>query len=307
MTRFLVTGASGLLGLNLALKLAETHDVTGVIHQPELTGTPFEVLVTDLSIPGEAEWVLEHCLPEVIFHCAAMAIVDDCEKDPMRALSVNADLPGRLARMAAEMGARFIHISTDAVFDGIKGGYREEDAPNPLSTYARTKLAGEIAAMAENPEVLIARVNFYGWSLRGTRSLAEFFFNNLSAGKEVKGFSDVMFCPLLDNDLVDLLIKMNEKSFTGLYHTVSFEKISKYEFGLALATKFGFDPGLIKPISVNEGGLTAERSLNLDLDTTKLVKDLGGPTPGIQSGLEKFFTLYQNGYAEILHGYLETA
>lgn len=306
MTRILVTGASGLLGLNLALKLAENHDVTGVIHQPELNGTPFEVLVTDLSIPGEAEWVLEHCLPEVIFHCAAMAIVDDCEKDPTRALSVNADLPGRLARMAAEIDARFIHISTDAVFDGIKGGYREEDAPNPLSAYARTKLAGEIAAMAENPEALIARVNFYGWSLSGTRSLAEFFFNNLSAGKEVRGFTDVMFCPMLVNDLVELLIKMNEKGLTGLYHTVSSEKISKYEFGLALATKFGFDSELIKPISVNEGGLAAVRSLNLDLVTSKLVKDLGGPTPGIQSGLDKFLNLYQSGYAEMLHGFLQT-
>jgi dTDP-4-dehydrorhamnose reductase len=306
MTRILVTGASGLLGLNLALKLAENHDVTGVIHQPELNDTPFEVLVTDLSLPGETEWVLEHCLPEVIFHCAAMAIVDDCEKDPTRALSVNADLPGRLARMAAEIGARFIHISTDAVFDGIKGGYREEDAPNPLNAYARTKLAGEIAAMAENPEALIARVNFYGWSLRGTRSLAEYFFNNLSAGKEVRGFTDVMFCPMLVNDLVELLVKMNEKGLTGLYHTVSSEKISKYEFGLALATKFGFDSKLIKPISVNEGGLAAVRSLNLDLDTSKLVKDLGSPTPGIQSGLDKFFNLYQSGYAEILHGFLET-
>jgi len=77
LTRFLVTGASGLLGLNLALKLAQEHDVTGVIHQPELEGTPFEVLVTDLSLPGEAEWVLEHCLPEVVIHCAAMAIVDE--------------------------------------------------------------------------------------------------------------------------------------------------------------------------------------------------------------------------------------
>ncbi len=165
MTRFLITGASGLLGLNLALKLAETHPVTGVIHQPELEGTPFEVLVTDLSLPGEAEWVLEHSLPEVIIHCAAMAIVDECEKDPPRAMSVNADLPGRLAKLAAEMDAKFVHISTDAVFDGVRGDYKEEDVPNPLSTYARTKLAGEIAVMAENPDALVARVNFYGWSL----------------------------------------------------------------------------------------------------------------------------------------------
>ena len=307
MTRYLVTGASGLLGLNLALNLAREHNVTGVIHQPELQGTPFEVLVTDLSVPGEPEWVLEQTLPEVIIHCAAMAIVDECEKDPSRAMSVNGDLPGKLARMAAEMGARFIHISTDAVFDGEKGDYREEDAPNPLSTYARTKLAGEIAVMAENPEALIARVNFYGWSLRGNRSLAEFFFNNLSQGREVQGFTDVMFCPLLVQDLIDVLRFMDQKQLTGLYHTVSSEKISKYEFGVRLAKKFGFDPNLIKPVSVKDGGLSAARSLNLNLNTDKLGKERGIPLLGIQVGLDRFHELFQNNYPGSLRSFLAEA
>jgi dTDP-4-dehydrorhamnose reductase len=304
LTRFLVTGASGLLGLNLALKLAQEHDVTGVIHQPELEGTPFEVLVTDLSLPGEAEWVLEHCLPEVVIHCAAMAIVDECEKDPSRAMSVNADLPGRMARLAAEMGARFIHISTDAVFDGVKGDYQEEDTPNPLSTYARTKLAGEIAVMAENPDALIARVNFFGWSLRGNRSLAEFFYNNLSAGKEVNGFTDVIFCPLLVQDLIDLLFIMNEKLLTGLFHTVGSEKISKYDFGVQLAKKFGFDPALVKPVSVKEGGLAATRSLNLNLDTHKLSAELNRSLPQVTMGLDRFHELWENGYPNTLRGFL---
>lgn len=304
MTRFLITGASGLLGLNLALKLSETHPVTGVIHQPELEGTPFEVLVTDLSLPGEAEWVLEHSLPEVIIHCAAMAIVDDCEKDPTRAMSVNADLPGRLARLAAELGAKFVHISTDAVFDGVRGNYSEEDAPNPLSTYARTKLAGEIAVMAENPDALVARVNFYGWSLRGNRSLAEFFFNNLSTGKPVNGFTDVIFCPLLVNDLADLLIRMAEMNLSGLYHTVSSEKISKYEFGVRLAQQFGFNPELVKPVKVREGGLVAARSPNLNLNTSKLMEALGTPLPGISTGLEKFHLLNEKNYPEMLRGFV---
>ena len=68
-----------------------------------------------------------------------------------------------------------MHISTDAVFDGVRGDYSEEDVPNPFSTYARTKLAGEIAVMAENPDALVARVNFYGWSLRETAAWLNFF------------------------------------------------------------------------------------------------------------------------------------
>ena len=94
-----------------------------------------------------------------------------------------------------------MHVSTDAVFDGQAAATTEQDTPNPLSIYARTKLDGERGVAEANPDAIIARVNLYGWSLSGRRSLAEFFFNNLSAGKRVKGFTDVYFCPLLANDL----------------------------------------------------------------------------------------------------------
>lgn len=305
MTHYLVTGASGLLGLNLALHLSGKHQVTGVIHKDELKDVPFEVIVTDLSKPGECEWVLNTTMPEVIIHCAAMAIVDECEVDPQRAMRVNADVPGELAGFAQQAGIKFVHISTDAVFDGAKGNYSEMDQPNPLSTYARTKLAGEVAVMAHNPEALVARVNFYGWSLRGQRSLAEFFFNNLSAGQPVNGFKDVRFSPLFVMDLIETLLKMVEKDLTGLYHTVSCESISKYDFGVAIAKEFGFDPALVKPVSVNEGGLKAARSPNLNLNTGKLAQALGHPLPGIQQGLKRFHRQHDENYSQKLREFLK--
>jgi dTDP-4-dehydrorhamnose reductase len=300
MTHYLVTGASGLLGLNLALHLSKEHQVTGVIHKDELKGVPFEVIVTDLSKPGECERVMQATMPQVVIHCAAMAIVDECELDPQRAIRVNADVPGELAGLALHAGTKFLHISTDAVFDGIKGDYKETDQPNPLSTYARTKLAGEVAVMAENPGALTARVNFYGWSLRGKRSLAEFFFNNLTAGKKVNGFTDVKFSPLLVNDLIEILLEMCAKDFSGLYHTVSSETVSKYDFGVAIAKEFGFDSNLVQPVSVNEGGLKAARSPNLNLNTSKLVGELDHPLPGIVQGLKKFHQLFNEYYPQEL-------
>ncbi len=99
-----------------------------------------------------------------------------------------------------------------------------------------------------NPQAIIARVNFYGWSLNGTRSLGEFFYRNLSAGKNVKGFTDVLFCPLLVNHLVDLLLTMAEKDLKGLYHVVSSEHLSKYEFGCRIARLFDLDEKLIRQL-----------------------------------------------------------
>jgi dTDP-4-dehydrorhamnose reductase len=304
--RILVTGASGLLGLNLALEAAKDHTVFGQVNSHSLRSSPFTVLEADLLAPGAGDCeatldrLLEQTQPDWVVHCAALAIVDACEANPARARQLNTEVPGKLAELVARGGARLVHISTDAVFDGQRGGYTEEDLPNPLSVYARTKLDGERRVAQANPNAIIARVNLYGWSLSGTRSLSEFFFYNLQAGKSVLGFTDVFFCPLLANDLARVLLKMLETGLCGLYHLVSSECITKYDFGIALARHFGLNEGLIAPSSVASGGLKATRSPNLTLRTEKLASALGGPLPGISTGLEGLYTLYQQGYPQKL-------
>ena len=206
--QLLVTGASGLLGINLALDAAQEHTVFGVVNQHVINSNDFKILQFDLLAPNSIQDVLDQAQPEWIIHCAAMANLDVCEKSPLLAQRVNAELPGVIASAAAENGIRFLHISTDAVFDGVRGNYSETDKTNPLSVYAKTKLQGERAVADANKDALIARVNFYGFSLSGTRSLAEFFLNNLLAGDTMRGFMDVYFCPLLVNDLVEILLKI---------------------------------------------------------------------------------------------------
>jgi dTDP-4-dehydrorhamnose reductase len=298
--RLLITGASGLLGLNFALQASGNagYAVTGVVHHNELAGAPFSVLQADLARPRAAEELLERTRPEVVIHCAALANLEACEAQPELAWRLNAVVPGELAEATAQAGIKLVHISTDAVFDGQRGDYREEDAPNPLSVYARSKLAGEEAVAQANPQAIIARVNFYGWSLNGTRSLAEFFYRNLSAGKNVKGFTDVLFCPLLVNHLVDLLLKMAEKDLKGMYHVVSAQHLSKYEFGCRIARLFNLNEKLITPASWKDGGLQAQRSPNLTMNTAKLARDLGSSLPDQQAGLQRFRELFDSGYAQ---------
>jgi dTDP-4-dehydrorhamnose reductase len=294
--RLLVTGASGLLGLNLALEASKQHEVYGTVNQHLLNTNAFRVIQTDLLAPGAIEQILEQTQPEWVVHCAALANVDACESEPALAKQMNTRLPTELAKHVAKGGARLVHISTDAVFDGSRGNYSEADEPNPLSVYARTKLDGEFGVQATNSQAVIARVNLFGWSLKGQRGLAEFFFNNLRAGKQVRGFTDVFFCPLLANHLAGILITVLEKQLSGLYHIVSGDCTSKYAFGMAIARRFGFDENLIIASSVAEGGLTAARSPNLTLQTGKLSFALGDPLPGLSQGIEEFFTLYRDGY-----------
>ncbi len=298
--RILVTGASGLLGANLALEAAKDHTVFGLVNSLNLHPTAFQVLQGDLAEAGMIEAVLDHTQPDWVIHCAALANVDACENDPARAVQLNTEVPRKLAQHVARGGARLVHVSTDAVFDGVKGNYVENDPPNPLSVYARTKLEGERAVAETDPEAIIGRVNLFGWSPSGKRSLAEWFFNNLGAGKAVMGFTDVYFCPLLANDLGNLFLAMLQKQLHGLYHVVARDSLSKYAFGVKLANLFNFDAGLIRPTSVNDSGLAAPRSPNLTLNTNKLTQALGVPPPTIQQGLNSFNRLYEEKYPQRL-------
>jgi dTDP-4-dehydrorhamnose reductase len=300
MTRILVTGAGGLLGLNFSLAAMQKHEIWGVTRVAELCNPPFHVMTADLAALGEIQNVLEQAKPELILHTAALAIVDACEQEPEKAQRINAAVPGELAAEASKRGIQMIYISTDAVFDGVRGNYTEEDTPNPLSIYARTKLAGEQAVTSANPEAIIARVNFYGWSLYGKRSLAELFVNTLRARGSMKGFSDVCFCSLFVLELADLLLEMAAKNLHGLFHTVSRESLSKYEFGLRIARRFGLDETLITSVRVSEAGLVAARSPNLTLRTDKLATALGHDLPGQETGLERFFQQDADGSAQRL-------
>jgi dTDP-4-dehydrorhamnose reductase len=298
----LVTGASGLLGLNFGLQFAGQHEIIGVAHQHALAGLPFELRQVDLAQPGAAARLVADVRPEIVLHCAALANIDQAESSPALAERINAELPGEMAAAARAAGAWMAHISTDAVFDGVRGDYSEDDLPNPLNVYAATKLRGERAVLAANPGAAVARVNFYGWSLSGQRSLGELFVRQLSAGKQMFGFTDVIFCPLQVNVLGEVLLRMARAGLSGVYHTVSSETLSKYEFGCRVARQFGLDESLIQPVSWKDAGLKAVRSPNLNLRTERLSAALGEPLPGQAVGLERFHLEAQLGLDRRIRG-----
>jgi dTDP-4-dehydrorhamnose reductase len=303
--RLLITGASGLLGLNLAMEARNTHQVVGA-DRCHITGLPFEMVCVDLLEPDAVERLLESSRPDWLIHCAALADLDACEANTDLARDLNAILPGNLAAVCARRGVKMVHISTDAVFDGTSSDvYTEDDAPNPLNVYAKTKLLGEQAVLSANPQALVARVNFYGFSRSGNRSLAEFFINHFSVGKPVKGFTDVTFNPTFIGVLADLLLAMLAKGLCGVYHTVCPEVISKYDFGRAIARRFGWDEALLSPESVDQGGLTTQRAHNLGLSVRKLTTSIGMPIPSFSVGLERFYTQFQQGYPQKIRSQLQ--
>lgn len=305
MTRLLITGSSGLLGLNLCLEAMTSHEVIGV-DRSRLKSSPFQTLNADLLDEGAVDSVLDEARPDWLVHCAALADLEACEENPELVRRLNADLPSALAKACKTRGIHLVQVSTDAVFDGDKSGvYTEEDAPNPISVYSKSKLDGERAVLESNADAIVARVNFYGWSLGGRRSLAEFFYNNLTNNKSMSGYTDVIFCPMHVAHLSQTLLAMLAKGLRGLYHVVGPQPMSKYQFGVEIARKFGLNDSEISPKSIATSSLIARRANNLYLSTNKLSTDLGVVLPSFSTGLDLFYTQFQQGYPQKLRSFAQ--
>lgn len=303
MKKLLITGASGLLGINLSLYAQrQGYDVCGWTNAHTLKA-PFETRTLDITDKESVGAALEEIKPDLVVHTAALANLEACDKAPKAAYRINAEVPGELAYRLRKMGVPLVHISTDAVFDGSKGNYREIDMPNPINSYAHSKLMGEEAVRGEYKDALIARVVFYGWSLSGKRSLAEFFYNRLKAEDTANGFIDMIFTPLYVEHLASLLLEASEKGLSGLYHFFGSQALSKYAFGVSLAREFGFDETLVSPIETADSGLTTPRSLNLSMNTDKLVNALGHDLPGLDLGLKALHLSADMGLRERLIGF----
>jgi dTDP-4-dehydrorhamnose reductase len=303
--RLLITGSSGLLGLNLTVEAMTSHEVIGV-DRSTLKSAPFRTIQADLLDEGVVDSVLNEARPDWLVHCAALADLEACEENPEAARRLNADLPSALAKACKTRGIHMVQVSTDAVFDGTKSGiYTEEDEPHAVNIYSKTKLEGERAVLESNADAIVARVNFYGWSLGGRRSLAEFFFNNLSNNKSMSGYTDVIFCPMHATHLSQTLLAMLAKGLRGLYHAVGPQPMSKYQFGVEIARKFGLDDREISPKSIQASSLIARRAHNLFLSVDKLSTDLGQSLPSFSTGLDLFYTQFQEGFPQKLRSYAQ--
>ena len=283
----LITGASGLLGRSITLRALELQKSVLGVSRRNPFDMPYLQCLDLKDFAGTRKLVL-NLRPSAIIHCAAITDVDYSEDHPDEVHENNVRVSALLAQLAAESNAQFMQISTDSVFDGHQGLYSESDTPLPLNVYARTKLLAEQEATRTHPRPLIVRVNFYGWNLRDRKGLAQWIFDELSQGKTLKGFTDVFFCPLLVNDLAEILLTMQDLDLAGIYHVVGSERISKYDFATRLATTFGFDPCQIVPSSIVDANLRAVRPRDTSLQTKKISLALCRPMPDVASGIQKF-------------------
>ncbi|MFN2549787.1 MAG: dTDP-4-dehydrorhamnose reductase [Myxococcales bacterium] len=251
----LVTGAHGLVGSRVVARLKGERVIA--VGREEL----------DLRQPERIAAFLADVRPDGIIHCGAMTDVDACEKDPETAWAVNAAAVAALAKGRARLTA----LSTDYVFDGVKGDYSEEDAPNPQSAYARSKLAGELAALSLSRDRAVCRVALvYSGYPAAKRTFASAALEALRKGEPVRAFADQIGSPTLADNAAEMVIAVHRSGEQGVFHCGGATQVSRVDFVRALARKIGADERSIVPVPMADVALLAPRPRRCGLRVEKV-------------------------------------
>jgi dTDP-4-dehydrorhamnose reductase len=291
MKRVLVTGANGLLGQRLALLLGErsTYELLLTSHHPTSFLNHYPLLdytQLDITCKSDVKSLATSFRPDVIINAAAMTNVDACESQRELAWKVNVHGVENLVDVSRTLDAKLIHISSDYVFDGLHGPYEEEDRPNPINYYGKTKLASEnVIRMSDLRYAIIRTIVLYGTGKNVKQNFALWVIENLKERRPIKAATDQIGNPTYVDDLAFCILQVIEEGGEGVYHLSGSERLSRYEFARRICTVFGFDESLIVPVPSEEIRQAARRPLNTGFVTLKVQTELGLKPADVTQGL----------------------
>lgn len=288
MKKVLLTGINGMLGQQLFRTLETGYEITGLGRSASGPGKQYHSI--DLADENALD-ALQGQHFDYIVHAAANVNLKDCEDFPEKAARIHVDASGRLARMFPS--ATILYISTDSVFDGVKGNFNENDTPNPLNAYARTKYEGELAVQAHHKNAYILRVNIYGAGSPSGKSLFEWGYHSLKAGQKISGFSNVLFNPLSITQLSQTVRAIMEHGGMpfGVYHLGIGEYLSKYEFLVRIADVFSLDKTLIAQTEYESKPGDIQRPADTTLDTGKICGYIDMAPLTVEGGIKDLIPL----------------
>lgn len=283
--KILITGASGFLGGHLMQQAAQDFQTLGVYwhHAPE--GKSNNWIKTDVTDYFSVFELVLDFHPDVIIHAAANSRLDDCEEHPEKAKKQNIDATSHLSNMAAKVGARFIFISTDMVFDGKGSLYSEQDRANPISVYGKTKLEAEAIVQTKQNHVIVRSALIYGRPQYGGSSFFMWMENLLQEQQSVPLYTDQFRSPILVDNLAEILLELCLSEFTGLLHLGGANRIDRHSFGRQMCDIFGYDSSLLEPTSMSEHHPSAPRPRDVSLNIEKAMRILKTPILSTEQGL----------------------
>jgi dTDP-4-dehydrorhamnose reductase len=294
MVKVVITGSNGLLGqslLQLLLKEKDTYEVYGFSRGENRSGREdFNYISIDLTNEENLKTSLQEIQPDFIINTAAMTQVDACENQKDACDLLNVSVVKWLSEISQKLNTHLIHISTDFIFDGKQGNYKETDEPNPLSYYGLSKLKSEEVLTNSKIDFTILRtILVYGKVYDMSRSNIVLWVKQmLEQHKEITIVDDQFRTPTYVQDLAMACKISMDKKAKGIYNISSNELLSVFKIAQEIADVFDLDKNLIKPISTSTLNQTAPRPAKTGFDLSKTNKELEFYPKSFKEDLQRF-------------------
>jgi dTDP-4-dehydrorhamnose reductase len=290
--KILITGTNGFLGHYIIEKLISlNHSVIATskgVNRLALTHPNFIYEEMDFTNEEMVNTIFKKHQPGYIVHAGAVSKPDDCDKDKPLADKINIDGTAILLNAAKKYGTAFLFMSTDFVFDGERGMYRETDSVNPVNYYGETKVKAEgLVKQYEHTWSIVRTVLVYGKPFNKRNNILTVIREKLEKGEAYEVFNDQVRTPTYAEDLANGIAAIIEKKATGIYNICGEEIYTPYEMAIATAEFLQIDTSLIKKITAKDFVQATKRPLKTGLTIDKAKKNLGYQPVGFKEGLRR--------------------
>lgn len=295
--RYLITGCNGLLGQKLLASAPADAEILRTDLQENGVGpddSPYRRM--DLGEQAETARLVRDFKPDWVINAAGFTNVDAAEKERELCWRANVTAVENLLHACRRHHARLAHVSTDYIFDGKNGPYREEDRPDPIGYYGKSKLAGENVLRASNLHYAVARTMvLYGRAVNIRPNFVTWLIDKLKKGESVRIVDDQFGNTTLAEELAEGIWRIAALDASGFYHIAGREIIDRYHFALLIAEVFDLDPGLIARIKTADLGQAAPRPMKSGLRVDKAMQQLGLNLSDARGGLLRLRRQMENG------------
>jgi dTDP-4-dehydrorhamnose reductase len=269
--KIFISGISGFLGSNLYKIFKGKYEVYGGIYNKEFNLPNSKKLNMKLNSCKGITHLIKKINPRIIIHCAGWTDIEKCEKKKNNCKQANIELTKCLVKASKTINSKFIYISSDHLFDGKKKFYKENEKPNPLNYYAKTKVLSENYLRDQLKNYIIVRTNFFGVDNKmNKKNFLGTILKHIKQKKKLFLFDDVFYTPISINSLASIIIKLLKIDYRGIINISGNDRVSKYMFGKKVSKIFNLKDDMIKKISITKIKKLVKRPKDMSLSNKKL-------------------------------------
>jgi dTDP-4-dehydrorhamnose reductase len=281
--KLLITGATGFLGWNLCQVSAAHWQVFGTYHHHASAPTGVTLIPIDLRQFAILQDLLRTVHPDAVIHLAALSSPNLCQQHPQDSYQLNVRLAGNLAGLCADAKIPLLFTSTDQVFDGRRGFYRETDPVCPINRYGEHKALAEAEIRTRHPSAIVCRMPLMFGVAPSSNNFLQSFLRTLRSGQELNLFTDEIRTPVSGQTAARGLLLALDKA-PDLLHLGGRERISRYEFGRLMGEVFDLPQARLIPCRQQDVPMPAPRPADVSLDSAKAI-GLGYDPPSLRNEL----------------------